>query len=178
MEPHTVPLLRVWKWPTKGSAAASNGIFSRKLRPRHQLVLGDRGADLDGLAEIADDIERGDPRNIDQHAGIDQPQIEHRDQRLAAGENARIVAVFGEQRQRLLDRIGPHVIERPWFHFFGFIVCRLTNMAWMRRGVAGSVTSATPSASAMALAMQAGVLMQLPSARPLAPSGVNGDGEE
>ena len=48
----------------------------------------------------------------------------------------------------------------------------------MRRGVAGSVTSATPSASAMALAMQAGVLMQLPSARPLAPSGVNGDGEE
>ena len=28
----------------------------------------------------------------------------------------------------------------------------------------------------MALAMQAGTLMQLPSARPLAPSGVNGDG--
>jgi hypothetical protein len=49
-------------------------------------------------------------------------------------------------------------------------------MAWMRRGVAGSTTSLTPSASAMALAMQAGTLMQFPSANPLAPSGVNGDG--
>jgi len=29
----------------------------------------------------------------------------------------------------------------------------------------------------MALAMQAGVDMQLPSAKPLAPSGVNGDGD-
>jgi len=46
----------------------------------------------------------------------------------------------------------------------------------MRRGVAGSCTFLTPSASAMALAMHAGTLMQLPSARPLAPSGVNGDG--
>ena len=32
-----------------------------------------------------------------------------------------------------------------------------------------------PSASATALAMQTGVLMQLPSPTPLAPSGVNGD---
>ncbi len=46
----------------------------------------------------------------------------------------------------------------------------------MRRGVAGSSMSLTPSASATALAMQAGTLMQLPSAMPLAPSGVNGDG--
>src|SRR5205807_113412 len=48
--------------------------------------------------------------------------------------------------------------------------------AWMRRGVAGSSTSFTSKASAMALAMQAGTLMQLPSARPLAPKGVSGDG--
>ena len=50
-------------------------------------------------------------------------------------------------------------------------------MAWMRRGVAGSGTSSTPSASAIALAMQTGVDMQLPSASPLAPSGVSGDGD-
>ena len=115
MEPHTVPLLRVWKWPTNGSAAASNGKLFGKLRPHHQPVLRDRGANLNVSAEIADRIERGDPRNIDQHAGIDQPQIEHRDQRLAAGENARVIAVFGEQLKRLLDRIGPHVIEWPGF---------------------------------------------------------------
>ena len=39
------------------------------------------------------------------------------------------------------------------------------------RILAGSLMSVTPSASAMALAMQAGVLMQLPSAMPLAPRG-------
>ena len=48
--------------------------------------------------------------------------------------------------------------------------------AWMRRGVVGSCTSLTPSASAIALATHAGTLMQLPSARPFAPSGVSGDG--
>ena len=72
----------------------------------------------------------------------------------------------------LLDRVGPHIIERTRFHFLP-----ASSIAWMRRGVAGSGTSSTPSASAMALAMQAGVLMQLPSASPLAPSGVSGDGD-
>ena len=45
-----------------------------------------------------------------------------------------------------------------------------------REGVSGSVTLATPSASATALAMQGGVLMLLPSPSPLAPSGVKGLG--
>ena len=143
----------------------------RKLGPRHHCVLRHRGADLDCLAEIADGVERGDPRNIDQHAGIDQPQIEHRHQRLPAGQHARVVAIFGEQRHHLLDRIGPRVIEGTRFHLFS------SSMAWMRRGVAGRIIFSTPSASAIAFAMHAGVLMQLPSARPLAPSGVNGDGD-
>ncbi|MDT4869637.1 hypothetical protein FQZ97_1046780 [compost metagenome] len=45
-----------------------------------------------------------------------------------------------------------------------------------REGVSGSTMSARPSASATALAMQGGVLMLLPSPRPLAPSGVKGLG--
>ncbi len=48
--------------------------------------------------------------------------------------------------------------------------------ACSRSGVIGSAMSLAPSASAIALAMQAGVLMQLPSAMPLAPSGVSGEG--
>jgi hypothetical protein len=44
----------------------------------------------------------------------------------------------------------------------------------IRSGVNGTLISATPSASATALAMQAGVLIALPSATPLAPSGVTG----
>src|ERR1700680_4580629 len=46
----------------------------------------------------------------------------------------------------------------------------------IRSGVNGTLISATPSASATALAMQAGVLIALPSATPLAPSGVTGEG--
>ena len=49
-----------------------------ELRPRHQFVLRHRGADLDDVAAIADGVERGDARNIDQRRRIDQPQIEHR----------------------------------------------------------------------------------------------------
>src|ERR1700731_1622379 len=44
----------------------------------------------------------------------------------------------------------------------------------IRSGVNGTLISATPSASATALAMQAGVLIALPSATPLAPSGGSG----
>ena len=119
-------------------------------------------------------------------AGSTSAQIEHRQQRLAAGKHARVVAVLGEDRDRLVDRVRPHIVERPRLHrpapAAGAQARRRRGLprpairAWMRRGVAGSRTSLTSSASAMALAMQAGTLMQLPSARPLAPSGVNGDG--
>jgi len=88
----------------------------REPRPRHQFILRHRGADLDGVAAVADRIELGDLRNIDKHRRIDQPQIKHGDERLAAGEDARVVAVFGEQRCRLLDCIGPRIVERTWFH--------------------------------------------------------------
>ena len=150
--------------------------FLQKLRPCHQLVLCRRGADLDRAVALANAVELGDARNIDEHADIEQPQIEHRQKRLPTSENAGVVAVFGEQRHRLLDRIRPHVIERSRLHLFlPLSLPRI--MAWMRRGVAGSGTSAAPSASAMALAIQTGVDMQLPSASPLAPSGVSGDGD-
>ena len=55
-----------------------------------------------------------------------QPQIEHGNERLTAGEDAGVVAILGKQRQRFLDRIGPHVIERSGFHLRGFMDCRLT----------------------------------------------------
>src|SRR6185312_11683267 len=105
-----------------------------------------------------------------------QAQIEHRHQRLTAGKDARLLAMLGEQRQNLVDRIRPHIVERSRLHRWPAPLAR-SSSAWMRRGVAGKATSATPSASAMAFAMQAGVDMQLPSARPLAPSGVSGDGD-
>ena len=52
---------------------------------------------------------------------------------------------------------------------------RLSNSS-ICSGVNGRLISGTPSASATALAIQTGVLIALPSATPLAPSGVNGEG--
>ena len=102
---------------TNGSAAASSGSSLRcSAGHANSVFLRDRGADLDRVATIGDDIELGDARTIDQNADIDQPQIKHRQQRLPAGQNARVVAVLGEQRQRLVDAIGPRIIEGARFH--------------------------------------------------------------
>ena len=105
-----------------------------ELRPIHQRVLRHRGADLDHVAAVGDAAERRKPRNVDQHAGLDQPQIEHRNERLAAGENARVVAVFGEQFQHFVDRIGPDVFERTRLHRRGLIVSSLRDEAKQSRG--------------------------------------------
>src|SRR5215470_5437736 len=57
----------------------------------------------------------------------------------------------------------------------GYWPPRLT-ISSRRSGVSGRLTSATPSASATALAMHTGALIEFPSATPLAPVGVTGDG--
>src|SRR5262249_39635367 len=150
--------------------------------PGQQPALRHRGADLDLAVGLADGVELGNARDVDEDCGLDHAQIEHGDERLAAGEHARLLAVLGEKRERLLDRVRPRVVERARLHrpaparSFGRAGSGAATSAWMRRGVAGNGTSFTPSASAMALAMQAGTLMQLPSASPLAPSGVSGEG--
>src|SRR5262249_9173230 len=144
-------------------------------------VLRDRGADLHLAVGLADRRELGDARDVDQHRRIDQPQVEHGEERLPAGKHPRVVAVLGEDRDRLLGGVGAHIVERMRLHarppLFGRGGSAPARKPWMRRGVTGTDTSFTPSASATALAMQTGTLMQLPSARPLAPSGVNGDGD-
>ena len=42
--------------------------------------------------------------DVDHDLRRDQPQIEHRQQRLAAGQHARVIAVLGEDLDRLVDR--------------------------------------------------------------------------
>src|SRR5205085_6661349 len=65
-------------------------------------------------------------------------------------------------------------VGRFGFHACG--QCSLAASSRKRRGaVNGSSKSPTPTASATALAMHTGVLIEFPSATPLAPSGVTGE---
>src|SRR6516164_1623392 len=89
--------------PDIGQRRGEERQLLRKLRPGQELVLRHRRADLDCLAEIADDVERGDLGNVDQRGGLDQPKIEHWHERLPAGEDTCVVAIFGERGERLLD---------------------------------------------------------------------------
>jgi len=105
-------------------------------------------------------------------------RLSNRDERLAAAENARVVAVIGEQRQRLLDRIGPRVIKRSRFSF-SWLHClppAKIGVDAPRRCRQRHVRDAERVGDA--LAMQAGVLMQLPRQGPWRRAQVNGDGEE
>ena len=70
----------------------------------------------------------------------------------------------------------PRFVPKPLSDaLIGYWPRRLT-ISSRRSGVNGRLTSTTTSASATALAMHTGVLIEFPSATPLAPSGVTGDG--
>src|ERR1700730_3123323 len=154
--------------------------------PLQQPVLRHGGANFHSTVQLAYGIQLANARDVDQHRSFDDPQVKHGDKRLPTGKNAGVFAVLRQEGERFINRLGTHVIEGARLHppfpaGFGIWsgegrASTPAISAWMRRGVAGSCTSLTPSASAIALAMHAGTLMQLPSARPFAPSGVNGDG--
>src|SRR5205807_291814 len=69
-----------------------------------QLGVGRHRADPEGAVRVElDAAERRDPVQVDEHVGRRGPRLHHVDQRLPAGERARVV-VLPEEAQRLLDR--------------------------------------------------------------------------
>ncbi len=148
IEPPTVPRLRVTKWPTRGSASAASGTPARSpwrtVAPTRRAV---------------DPVEPGDAVDVDEHGRADEPHVQQRHEALPAGEHLRLVAVLGQQRDRLLDGLGTLVAERRGLHG------RISSHT--RAGVSGSSTSSTPSASATALAIATGARHRVALAEPL-----------
>ena len=71
-----------------------------------------RRADGDVVAGVADVATGRVSRPMSTStAGVGQPQLHERQQRVAAGEELGLVAVLGEQRDRFVGRVGPHVVE-------------------------------------------------------------------
>ena len=73
--------------------------------PDHQVVTVD--GDASQLVQRAD---------VDQHRGNGEPQLHHRQQRVAAGQQLGLVAVLSQQFQRVPGRLGPSVVKRRRDH--------------------------------------------------------------
>ena len=73
-----------------------------------------------GVAHVREVVE---PADVDEHARHREPQLHQRQQRHAAGEQLRLVAVLGEQRDRGVGRVGAGVVERGGDHAFVPVGC-------------------------------------------------------
>ncbi len=62
------------------------------------------------------DLAERQPVHVHEHGRPRKPHVQHRDEALPAGEHLRLVAVLGEERNRLIDRAGPLVAERDGLH--------------------------------------------------------------
>ena len=84
-------------------------------------VTGQR-ADREVIAGVAHVREVAHPADVDEHRRRREPQLHERQQRHAAREELRVLAVLADQRDRLGGRTGPHVVERGGDHFAPCIV--------------------------------------------------------
>jgi hypothetical protein len=71
--------------------------------------------DPDRLAD-GDAFQRVEPADVDQFARRRQPQLQRRDQRVAAGDELVAVEVVLQQRDGLLERGRANVVERGGDH--------------------------------------------------------------
>ncbi len=81
-----------------------------------QFVLGGHGADDDVAAIGLDALEVGNAAEIDQIGRGREAQLHHRDEAVAAGDGAGVLAELGEQTDGFLDRRRAMIVERPWYH--------------------------------------------------------------
>ena len=105
----------------EGQRAGEQRELRRKLRPVLEPVLGDRGADLDLVAQDLvthdlDVIELGKARDVDQYRRFEKAQVEHRHQRLPARHHLGVLAVLCEEGERLRDIVRAHIVEAARFH--------------------------------------------------------------
>ena len=118
-----------------------------------------------------------DASNVYQQFRLNQSQVEHRTERLAAGENQG-VRRLSQERNCLVDAFRLFVIEVDWLHVVTLPSdesLAAATASTIRRGVTGSTDSSTPiarSASLIALVIAAGGAIQPPSPMPLTPKRV------
>ena len=68
------------------------------------------------VAAVAQVGQVAEPADVDEHRRHGEPQLHQREQRHAAGDELRLVAVLGEQGQRGVGGIRALVLERGGDH--------------------------------------------------------------
>ena len=93
-----------------GGVGQQRHVLGQQRAVLHIHVPGE-GTDGDVVAGIADVRQVGDTTDVDQHAGLGDAQLHHRQQAVATGEELGIVAVLTEEADGLFGRTGTDVIE-------------------------------------------------------------------
>ena len=126
--------------------------------------VGDAGTKRDGVGRFVDTREVRQVVDLHQQLRLHHAQVQHRPERLAAGEHARLGTALRQRGDRVGHAGRTQQVERRGLH-----VARASRAARMRRGVIGNAVISTPSgasASFTALAIAAGGPIAPPSPMP------------
>ena len=154
------------------AAAARAAAFAADLGARGDDAMARAGADHERAAVHADARELGDARDVDERLGCRQPQLQRRQERMAAGQRQRAAAHVLE---RLGDRAGALVGECLGDHQLPAFACWMASHT--RPGCIGISRCRMPSpesASTAALTIAALAAIVPASPMPLTPSGLRG----
>jgi hypothetical protein len=80
------------------------------------IVVPGQRADRDMRSLVGDVGKLTQATQVDDYLGGGQPQFHQRQQRMASGQELRVLAVFGHQVNRLFRRPGPHIGKRRGDH--------------------------------------------------------------
>ena len=99
-----------------GQRRGDDGKGGIEFRPVGQIALGDRRPDGNGISLVFDMRQFREAADVHENFRPDKPHVEHRHQRLAAGQHAGLVAMFGEHHDGVFDAPGAHIVERRRLH--------------------------------------------------------------
>ena len=125
------------------------------------------GADHDVRPGIGDAAQARDTADVDQRAGVREPQFHHRQQRVAAGQHAGILAVGLQKPDRVGDAVGALVVECLRDHAAPPFCIAFHTVS----GVSGMSRSRTPIALQTALTTAGDAAIVPASPMPFTPSG-------
>ena len=116
MLPPNVPRLRTATWATCGMASAISGSVEQQSRELITSTCRASAPMRTHAVASRDAFERLDAIDVDQKLGLRQSHVEHRHEALPAGKDARVVAMLGQQLQRVIEALRPHITESRSLH--------------------------------------------------------------